>query len=853
MTIPAGSTGDGAPYLNPLRGFDSIIKLTEDTLAEAPVNLKDYLYALDAGTAANRQTVIDNPFSDALLNIDRYRGLGSQSDALDVMYSAILELTARWRVVVNAQTAQSNAINNYNNNSLPTIQTATITLNDAIETYNNIPNGPGFPTPAQQDALQNAIVAYQNAVAPSVNTYNSIATTYNASYTTSLNIENLTRLLYGMPPFAKGAAPLSNVPISVGFPVTRPMSELGIPSGLANISVSSPAPSDSVAIQTYFKSTASIIAIIFFPQSVQLKTAIAFQDQRTQIDEQTLGLPAAFITKKHAVLFSSTDGVPPQGVSSTVVRMAVGTQAAMTDRLTAKAMYSAILNKQATDAVAASNTEPEPVTPSPVSNKLVDKLRTYSLLLVAEAAGNAGTNVSQQVGDQASNAKGVRNYFDVASALAFANSVNGIVSSGKVSEGIREILNTDPDFNLLTLTEKQELIKELVPVVNLSILQFALSQVALTLKTPGLIAQVFGNIPGLKIGDSLQNEDIATVLNDRLDDPLLIVALKENIAKGLESDTVTPEQAASQASQAVNIALSQGKFSDPAAFGAAVKSALTGQGVGDDQAGILGSQAAGTLKTEIELPFLSEPFDPTAIAALVLALKSSSSVELPQELRDIAPAGTVQRQLLTDLYKAGRDDPALVGSLENLLALDNPTVRDSRAHLNEILLARSIPQLIVDHISVKVGGLGLLPVSDDPLLRRHPAGILSRDQILESLTHYIKTKLTPVIGQEADKVASSSSQAVNRLLDNFNDNIRLIREQGNEAALVEFRENARVLSKANLSQYQVKHQVQQGIKSQVETVVSYERPAEQADLRKRVRSPGATGTQTYKADIDIPA
>lgn len=845
MSINPTSSSNGPVFSNdPTLARDGILNFTGDTLDLA---MKDYLFAIEAGSRRNRKSSEENREADALLEIQLYLAMAERSLQFSEASSNISSQVASWNVVYNAQVAERADINHYNTVSRPNLINARTTLQNAINAYNAIPS----PSAADLAALNLAIANYQAIVVPIVNIYNATTSTYNTNIAAVIPGLNSQRAEIGMPPLVGGNAALSTVPLTINTS-PRPIPTLPSIPTLPLIGLSLTPISVSQALVLYLPSVLRTVTTVISTSDQQLASSVAYQESLTEVNPYDAGAALAYIQRHPPVLFNTSGGIA-SGTSASVVSQIAGPGSPFFERIASRARYNSEVYKEE----------------FPLPPEVVDQIRAFSASLLSEAAIQAGENVSKQISETSISSKGVKAFFDAGSAIAFANVIHGIGSSGSIAGGINRIINSSKALSSLSDGEKRDLINSLTAQVNLTLSQTALSQLALSLKIPGLIAQVFGNVEEIQrlgLSNVLSPED-QPPLFDILAKPLSVVALKADLlekiilARGTPVDSPEYEKTATAVSFAVNAAIVDGDFTDIPTFQTALTDSLIKQGVSPEEATKLSTSAGQFLNTEIALPFLDRPFissGPIAVLSNELnaaAVKPQPVKGIPEVLKSEAPVGTSQRIALENLYAQAIESLAFGAALDRVLR-NGPmgTIRNFRSQLVEQLIASNISPVEAEalaDLSVKV----LAPkISDDPLLNHKPDRALSRESLLESVTGFVTDSFGQSLGTGAAVFASQTSLAVTKLLTDFNDTIRYLKERAEEKDLEDFRKNARILTNVELPQVSLQLALNQTSKTSVEAALSNTYPADQSDIRKRKQpAPGATpGILPYRGSIDIP-
>lgn len=868
-----------------------IVPFTGDMIE---VSLNNFFQAVHFGKQVNRSTQLETRSIDALEEIKLYQAMALRSAEFSEVFNSFLEAMSRWSIVYNAQVDQEALIEEYNKSTLDILKDARTDLQSAINTYNSIDP----PTTQSIQDLNDAIAEYLDIVQSPVTTYNATVTAYNTNIAANISAYNAQRLPFGMPPLTSGDAPFSVVPLS--FDTNQfPIPSLPTFNPLSHLAISAPPPSLASALDLYFGNAFPTIQADLDATSSQIALQSAFLEILTEVNAKNPGGAIAYIQQQHPILFNTSAGVP-QGTGSIIAGMSADSNRTIFERIT--------FNAQAFAARA--------IEKAVISEHAAEKLNTFFQALVNELAIQSGqqlANISaiftakKEEGEKATVDLG-----EATSALVFGDNVGKFVSSGAVTSGILNIINNDEGLAALPLDERLNLANLIAGEVNLSLSLLALSQIALSLKIPGLVAQVLGNVDDIR-RQGLENLQTATPIaafNGALGNPLLVLFLKasltDQLSPGASSTPATTgaaeteeaggaegtgteegsipgfpaafEEAATTASFSLNGVLAQGTFASFDEFTKALTSQLVSQGIPPERASRLSESALAFVNREINQPFLSFPITTTeSLTALAQQLtaplgkvtpsvagptpKTASQVTptplpttLPDELLKFAPPGTVQRENLLRVYQVGVERPNFLAALNEALAGTGglTLIRQFRDALVNYLLLHDFSQDRANQIAdLTANLLAPTPSYASPLQQTQPEVILSREALVEELSGYIGVSLQPVVGTGITSIQTQASRIVTDIINSFNDNIRLLKERADEDILLEFRGRIRHYLRPTIPEYLLKLRINEVIKNAVEAVSAYMAPAETADMRHQAISPTAAGNIPYKRDIDI--
>lgn len=841
------------------------------------ISMKDYLFAAKAGTQRNREAVFDNQQQDALFSLKQFQSFVEKAANFALIQSAITAQWQAWQNLYNLETSMQARINTYNSTDKNTLASARTNLQNAINTYNSI-----VPATTQSTQnLNNAITTYLNIVNPILSSYNGQANAQNAAVANLASL-NSTATSLGMPTLVGTNAQLVSAQTSFtivsppGMPAVAPISPSG---NVSNILISQAPPTLAAAITLYSIGVLADIINTIIVSFSQMLLITAFTASLSDINLKAVGEAAAFIQSQHPVFLNASQSIPSGTGPSVGASVAGTTNPSLFQRIVNQAVYSPILYEGATR----------------LSTTVSDQLKSFVLAILSEVAVQAGNRVSQNLSDASISPKGLPLYFDVQSALSFAESIQGLIDSGTISSGVRKILNGNEELNSLSESEKQEMVSAITGPINLALGQIALSQVALALKAPGLIAQVFGNVDEVQRQglSNIQNSS-SDVFNEVLNNPLTIIALKTALANILVSSggssstgqstqvsTSTSstasssdvDQSASQVNAAVNSVLATGNIPDETAFRLSFTNALLTQGLTTNQANTLVDKAISFVKNEAKVPILNLPIESLKpIETLINEIdkqqgqKVATVLELPEALKALAPVGTLQRENLLRLFIEGLRNSAFVDALRSAVAQAPTNLREFQRLILDQLLAGSADAALAQRFASVAGNASaalaeylasttvsiLAPFpTDNPLLNKRPEIVLTRDQLLELLTKHVGDLLKPVAGAGVGYIENVTATTITKILNTLNDNIRDIKQRSDEDALKGFILNVKELSRVDLQQYLAKFALTNAIKTQVEVVRSWMIPSEQVDLRKSQETPFGPGTHKRNLDFTV--
>ncbi len=799
--------------------------ITQDSLSvfESFVSLKDYMTAigkarvdLDAQLQSNQDSTLD-----ALTQV--YFSISQRSQALSAAYNAIATQATLAQQFYAQQLVTEAAIDTYNNNIVVANRAIDI-LNNALATYNStVP-----ATTNSTNALATAIGNYNI-------TMNLIATPYNAAQAAypgqDIGSLNAQRAALGMPPLVPGTMSNTDIIFGSGLPLVGVSTTISPPNEIplqhvfnANtLPVMNPAPpSVDQAIVAYFPILAQ--NIISANQAAQQQIAIAkaatlFIDNLNPTDPT---MPLAYIQRTAGVLFESPTGTAP-AVGVSAIALALGAPSQYLDRTITHSSYQSFYLEATT----------------PVPSPLYDQLHLFIVNLVSQLAGTAGTAPSLQ--NESSTADTPSATLD--RALSFANAVRNLDTTTIASQGLSQLILTDPSLAAFSLTEKQAILNNLTSVIKINLLELATAQISFALGTPGLTAQVLANISGAPSADQLFALSEAQKLNGIIQDPLKQVQIKQTVANGLIAAGYTVDNANALATKALNNVFATGSFNTTLDLLAAVQQELDKQGVAPALTSQL-SQSVGTfVNTEIALPFLDRVFQAGVLPDILNVISPQTLTQYAQAdviagittaipgINQLYPPGSLGRVTLDQVLREDLTKPEVVTALRQTFASkpDFIAVRDFRSELVNQLIAQKISSSDATKIANRISQLYAPTVSDNPLLAATPQTILKPVDLIDNVSTFVVDRLTPELGVFTARVkAEQTDRALIANLQQINQELVALRGTGSDAQVTSIYQQIPQIATPTVPLFATNLDVDQRVAT---TITNYMNPAAQTDIR----------------------
>lgn len=666
------------------------------------------------------------------------------------------------------------------------------TLDDAVDDLNDaIQTYNNDPSAPGADAtLQAAIDTYKNRVNSivDVDSYNSKVDSYN----------NLVDQ-------AEAGNPSPGVPDLHPTPAERIdlFDTLGsFPPGHVNhlgtlTSIAGSVPTPNFDVDFILTGASAIISGLLASRNI-IDITSALQQLINSINPSNPTLPLAYIQRHFSHTLIETAGELTLGTSPTIVAATVGNSPAVL-RVLNDSMYKNVQTQEA----------------KPLPPHVIDLVETFAIALVSAAANKSGAAVSAQISGRGVPKDDLRLFFNVTSAIVFSNQVAGIVESGGISDQIAAIINKDAELSALPAAERVSLTKTLTAILNLSLLNIALSQIALSLSAPGLIPQVLGNAAGGVSpfqASSTQGQEKPT-LQDVTNDLLSRVFLKLTVAT-TASDLNLGANDIANVNNVIKQVFSQNTFTNVNELGSTFQTAFEKAGLSTPNATALANSITDFFTKELENPYLYRVLVPSVPEIVA----NEATVTPPPANAGAKPEGPK----VTPPRRRGSAEALGAGTAPSgTTAPSNPTPAPAGTESN-------------------------------PLLETQPNKTLSRQDLVESLTTHITEHYTGKLGTVTQTIASQTNQSVIKLLNTFNDQLKVLREQEREDAITkdvrnEFYKNIDKLSTPNLPQFVLKDQINTQIGHQLEAVVT-----DKASLMQQTFIPGfSPGTQKEKASTDM--
>lgn len=624
MVGPVGNQGLGGQSSTPL-STSHLNLFSSDTISSLA-----YLNQVAGATSDNKraQYAADRTNNQVLINL--YQAFAETSAVLQKLFNEIQDAVAEWTNLVANEHTMENAVTTYNG----TVSSAVTAMNSAIDTYNNIVP----PTAQSQQDLQDAQSNYQQTMDDATATYNQAVTTFNTQ-TKGIKAVNADLAALGQPPLTSGQLPVTSnltgtVPgVTPTFVQDPPIGSLSTQS-VPDITISPAPPSDLDVLRTVF--TPAALAAIRTMNNVTQQTKL-YQGllilQQTLSQLQGVALPAAFYSR-HYQAFMSSLGAPSLGTGPSLVA---------STSLVDDPELAGILSNAAYEDVYQRVTNRGSLPAS-----IVTQLQLLTLQILSNEAANAGTQVAESgTGSGGAPPQGaVTSPAEVTGTALFGANILLAVSNGSTQAAIQALLARNDVALHLSDQERSKLVTALAAVLNLTLLRLAASQIAVTLRAPGLFSSILGNAVS---GGTLSPDLAARITNERLQPSprrtlarsTTKLALIDQVAKQLTGATVgrtvlSADAARNLAAGIVNTVAARRDITNQAQLASAFQEALTQAGVVGPLNASVASSAAGFVNTESILPFLDRSFQINAPQSQALLAQLENTA--PQQGNAISAA-----------------------------------------------------------------------------------------------------------------------------------------------------------------------------------------------------------------------
>lgn len=653
IPLPVLTGPDGKPL--------TVAQQIQNDSLEPFVSLGAYLAAI--GDARNKLQNGLNTINalDPLIQKEIYRYL---ADGAKALFQIRQDLNDQVRIetafynLQNGPPSISSLISTFNSNTTG-LDTTISNLNTAINNYN------ADPSNSNLQALKTAINNYNaNPAIQALATYSGLITGYNNSASTInsvLSEFNANRAAAGKPLITAAELQFLTLP-SPALPTNIPMSPLPTtplpyePPSVSSLPTITPFPTPISQSDVTTATTVYINTLVNV--QVQLLSNVQFQEG-IQTNNNTpptndITLPSAYIKTLPGTFFDTTQGISP-GTGVVSLLISTGLLSQFLQRLLSQNAYETVLYNAKV----------------PESPGLIQKLQIFTLALVTQSAINAAASRSlQEVTEGSGVPEQPDSYFDITSSLSFSTTVRDLIASGFVQENVGRLVASDPELASLTATQKQDLVASLSAVLNISLAIVALSQISLSLGTPGLIPQLLANIPAFSFSaNGVPSGSLAAVLVN----PLAQLFLKANLVAILAQQQALPAGAnltgsetqqvkkvgshldrlttiVQMINQAVNNVISkEDQLTSEEDLRSAFRTAFSQQGFTGTTLTTLTESAVSLIKSENALPSLDTTFSPNILAA-VAPLLTTTPAPIPAPTLPTTPtlATTLSSILLSD-------------------------------------------------------------------------------------------------------------------------------------------------------------------------------------------------------------
>lgn len=215
-----------------------------------------------------------------------------------------------------------------------------------------------------------------------------------------------------------------------------------------------------------------------------------------------------------------------------------------------------------------------------VQRELVTNAILFASQILTQAGLFSALPAARFLGTQALTAPGASTAFEIASGVAFSQTIVDFVNKNSAQPFVEQLVSS------LGVDEKDNLVEFVTGQVNAYLLETALFVGALSLGSPGLVAQVNGNVSGIL---APQNLSSGQVLNNNFS----TLFLKSALSNALADTGVSKEKAAVIINRAVNQAREEGEIKE-----SKILAALQDQGIANEAAQQIAARAIQIVQGE---------------------------------------------------------------------------------------------------------------------------------------------------------------------------------------------------------------------------------------------------------------
>lgn len=577
------------------------------TIEQPDIDLISFLTKVSTNKGDQKRTAFDSKELEATLFTEYYKGVAALYREIQKSYDALVDYYANWKDAVDNQisrtTSQNNRIDNLNsdvNQYNQRIQT----MNNEIAIFNATPTVPAAAFALAVTRYNNAVNTYNSYRSSTINpgltnfnaqtqsNYNDPTSQANSTTIPELNAARI-ELGLGLPvvnPFSPDPAALTqnSAPIAITYPnAGRPAETLSELTGLTNITETSPIPSKTDIIETYFTPFRTALLSSLTATSASLQAAAAYRDYVNSVRDDNLQLDptllAAFIQQGPKPVVA-----PPQGSGGSVSLASAisGLSAPDLERLLSSGMYTAFAAQAG----------------RPLSPTFFDRLTTSSLSSLNLAALKGGSETLRILAAQASDLNPNGNAIRLTTAGAFLQSLIQIAQTSEpvdinlIQNSLKELF---PDLNE---ADALALAESLAKAQGLSLVLLGVLAVSVALEEPNLLRNLINTIDNSPLAEEIATQGQPRTIPEALNDPAVTLNLTLVTANALFSSgqALPPEDAIRIANTTVEQTLETVSASDTTAtIERRLVDSLVAQGIATTQAAQIAATALDFLATRV--------------------------------------------------------------------------------------------------------------------------------------------------------------------------------------------------------------------------------------------------------------
>lgn len=539
-------------------------------LQDGRITIGEFAKLVQTALDKAKETAAKTAEQDAKINKSFRNMILDEFRAMQEIKAAISEIGKQAEQLYGSARNSTSFINNKMSNvyqSQTADRQAVMTYAQAVSNYKN-PNSPDYHNQAKLDQAKETYNNYVDARDREIDQYDTQVDEYNTSATgTNKKLGSLSDILATFSFVAKGKKlEFQEAPVS-HYQGSRLQKAVGndFTAQIRNFSFNEVKQTSKFSMNEFMATYWGPVESLFLQQMVALAKTVDFHLNLEAFQKMRGTLKGA--QPQSMLMLNLVSSLLTASMNAKDQALGLPFQTSFTNRLAARALIADI-------ALQMGILIPQTVQ-AEIQHAVIAALSNSSLFT---------SSAMNFLGDQFGNLNLSDSAYAAAMSFAFAGRIGAMVEGSVLRRSALDAINQDPALSALPLGDKMQLARQMVSAMQLSLLNSAVMNMAITLGIPGLVSQVMFNA---LLSAGVDSFGLPDSINSALTDRTSSLAASGEIAKFLVDKGFSSEFASQVVNDAVSKAQSFGPYATVQDFISNLSMQLQGQGLDERTANTL--------------------------------------------------------------------------------------------------------------------------------------------------------------------------------------------------------------------------------------------------------------------------